>query len=201
MSSPRQSSHPIDPLFLQRWSPRAFTGETLDEAQLLGLLEAARWAPSAFNAQPWRFAWALRDTAGWSRIFNTLIEFNQGWVKTASALVVVLSRTSWTPPGKAEPQPIGSHAFDAGAAWAQLALQATRSGLAAHGMTGFNPAALREALAIPEDLHINAVIAIGRPGDKTQLPEALQAREQPSDRLPLAQLAFAVPAEGAVQWG
>lgn len=192
MPASRQTSHPIDPLFTRRWSPRAFTGEEITEPQLLGLIEAARWAPSAFNAQPWRFLYARRDTPAWAPLFETLGEFNRGWAQRAAALVLVLSRTRWVPPGKTDVQPIGSHSFDAGAAWASLAFQATLSGWHAHAMAGFDRERARAVLGVPDDHAIEAVVAIGRLGDKAVLPQALQDREQPSARLPLS----AIAAEG-----
>ena len=101
----RAAAHPIDPQFLQRWSPRAFTGEAIDEATLLTFLEAARWAPSGFNAQPWRFIYARAGTPAWEPLLGTLSEFNRGWAHRASALVLVLSARQWLPPGKTEPLP------------------------------------------------------------------------------------------------
>lgn len=189
MPSTRVADHPIHPLFTDRWSPRAFSGETIGRDQLLTLLEAARWAPSAFNAQPWRFVYGLAGTPAFATLHDALIPFNQSWAARASALVAVISATQWTPPGKAEPQPIASHAFDAGAAWAQLALQAQLSGWHAHGMGGFDAEQLRAGLGVPADHALHAVIAIGRLGDAAQLPEALRVREQPSARRPLAELA------------
>ncbi len=188
MTQPRQADHDIDPLFLQRWSPRAFTAEAIAPQTLLRFFEAARWAPSGYNAQPWRFIYARRDTPDWQPLFASLSEYNQGWAARAAVLVAVLSRKTWTAPGKSEPQPVATHSFDAGAAWANLALQATAAGWHAHGIGGFDKARLREALGIPEDYAIEAVVAIGRQGDKSLLPEALQAREQPNERLPLARL-------------
>jgi nitroreductase len=185
----RDPQLPIDPLFTRRWSPRAFTGEAIDEPTLLSFVEAARWAPSGYNVQPWRFVYARRDTEAWGPIFETLIEFNRGWVQRASALVVVLSKTRWVPPGKTEPQAIGSHSFDAGAAWASLAFQATLSGWHAHAMGGFDRDRLRAVLGVPEDHALEAVVAIGRLGDRSALPESLRGREQPSDRLPLSAIA------------
>jgi nitroreductase len=116
MTQERQAEHTIDPLFTRRWSPRAFTGETIPEATLLSFFEAARWAPSAFNAQPWRFIYGRRETPGWDPIFESLSEYNRGWAQRASALALVLSKTQWVPPGQGEPQAIASHSFDAGAA-------------------------------------------------------------------------------------
>lgn len=194
---PREAAHPIDPLFTARWSPRAFTGEPIPADQLQALLEAARWAPSAFNAQPWRFLYGHRETPAGAAILDGLLPFNQAWAQRASALVVVLSRTRWIPPGQQEPQPIASHAFDAGAAWASLALQAARSGWYAHAMGGIDAARLRVALDIPEDHAVHAVVAVGRLGDPALLPERLQAREHPSDRLPLE----AIAAEGRFAFG
>ena len=198
MSAPRKPDYPVDGLFTQRWSPRAFTGEAIDESTLLTFFEAARWAPSGFNAQPWRFIYGRRATAAWIPIFESLLPFNKEWAQHASALVVVLSITQWVPPGKADPQPISSHAFDTGAAWASLAFQAHLDGWQTHGMGGFDRDVARRGLGIPEDHALHAIIAIGRRGDKAALSEALRSREYPSDRRPLHALVsegrFAFPA-------
>ncbi|MFT7773973.1 nitroreductase family protein [Roseateles sp.] len=189
--SERESHHPIDPQFLQRWSPRAFTDERLDEATLLTFLEAARWAPSGFNAQPWRFVYALRGTPGFANILATLSPTNQSWAQRAAALVTVISQQRWTPPGQDTPKLNGMHAFDTGAASAYMKLQASLSGWHAHTVGGFDREALGRNLAVPEDFVVQVVVALGRRGDRSLLPEALQAREQPSTRLPLASLAAA----------
>ncbi len=197
MTTERIAEYPIDPLFLARWSPRGFTGEPIPERELMTFLEAARWAPSSYNSQPWRFVWARRDTPAWAPIFSSLVEFNRSWVHTASALVVVLSRTEWTPPGKTSVAPLGWHSFDAGAAWACLALQAARSGWHAHAMAGFERERLRAALGVPADHAVETVVAIGRRGDPAVLPETLRDREHPSPRLPLS----AIAAEGRFAFG
>ena len=184
----RTPEHAIDALFTRRWSPRSFTGETLDEATLLRFLEAARWAPSGFNAQPWRFILARAGTAAWAPLFEALSEYNQGWARRASALMLVLSRWLWSAPGKLELQPNVTHAFDAGAAWAHLALQVELAGWHAHAIGGFDREQARRVLGIPADYELHAVIAIGRRGDKDALPQALQAREAPNQRLPLKSL-------------
>jgi nitroreductase len=188
--APRTPDHPIDSLFTRRWSPRALTGEPIAEADLLSLLEAARWAPSAYNAQPWRFLYAHRETADWPAIFDGLVAFNQMWAVRASALVVVLSRSVSGPPG-GDPQPNPWHAFDAGAAWASLAFQATLSGWVAHAMAGFDAEKIRANLGVPAAYAIHTVVAIGRQGGKSLLPEPLQAREAPNGRSPLTALARA----------
>ncbi|MEP6720069.1 MAG: nitroreductase family protein [Variovorax sp.] len=189
MTQARQADYPIHSLFTDRWSPRAFTGESIPEAELMSLLEAARWAPSAYNAQPWRFIYARRDTASWQPIFDTLVAFNQGWTQRAAALVVIVSATDTVFPGKTDAAPNPWHSFDAGAAWASLAFQATLSGWPAHGMAGFGAQKLRAAVGLPEAYAIETVVAIGKQGDKALLPEGLRERETPNNRLPLSQLA------------
>jgi len=188
MSEVRTPEHPVDSLFLKRWSPRAFTDEAIDDATLLTLFEAARWAPSAYNAQPWRFIYSKNGSESWPQFLEILLEFNRSWARNASALVIVLSKTSFTPPGKTEPQPFPSHSFDTGAAWVSLALQATISGWAAHGIGGIDKNKARTLLAIPDDYAIEAGIVIGKQGDKAGLPESLRGRETPSTRKPLAGL-------------
>ena len=187
----RTADHDVDPLFLERWSPRAFTGEPIPEEVLMSMFEAARWAPSAFNGQPWRFVYARREKAAdWDPLFGALIEYNQLWVAGASVLAFIASDRFRRAEGR-EPHPHPTHAFDAGAAWGYLALQAHRLGWAAHGMAGFDRAQAQEATGLPEaDFLINAAIAIGRPTDKSVLPEAFQARELPSGREPVSGFVF-----------
>jgi nitroreductase len=186
----RTSEYDVDPMFLERWSPRAFTGEPMPNAVLMGLFEAAHWAPSAFNAQPWRFVYAHRDTPEWDRLFDVLIPYNQLWVKNASVLMYVISDRFRRTPGGV-PQPLRSHAFDAGAAWANLALQAHRAGWAAHGMAGFDVPRSYEVLGVDEaSYQVEAAIAVGRQADPSVLDEAFRAREVPSHRNPIASFAF-----------
>ncbi len=186
----RAPAHPIDPLFTQRWSPRAFDGAAIPQTDLDSILEAARWAPSAFNYQPWRFLYAHRDGAEWQPFLDLLLPFNQGWAQHASVLLFILSDGVMDKGDGSEPKPSHSHSFDAGAAWALLALQATRLGYHCHGMTGVDMDAARKALEVPDRFRIEAAVAIGRRGDVAILPDALQAREQPSDRKPIADFAF-----------
>lgn len=125
-------------------------------------------------------------------MFDTLSVTNQGWAHRASALVLVVSQQRWLPPGKTVPEPNAPHAFDSGAAWSHLALQAWLSGWHAHTIGGFDRDLTRRSLDIPEDFTPQVVVALGRRGDKAVLPEALQAREHPNTRLPLS----AIAAEG-----
>jgi nitroreductase len=186
----RTADHAVNPIFLERWSPRAFTPDAISEAELQTFFEAARWAPSSYNSQPWRFVYARRGTAHWDRLLGLLNPFNQSWAQHAAALVIVVSRQAMAVPGKAEEIPSYSHSFDAGAAWAQFALQATFSGWQAHGMTGFDQDRAMTELNVPTGYRVEAAVAIGKPGDKSQLPEALQARETPSQRNSLSASVF-----------
>jgi nitroreductase len=187
----RQADHPVEPLFLQRWSPRAFDARPMPLADLMCLLEAARWAPSAYNIQPWRFVFAQREAACWPRWLALLDPFNADWARQASALVFLVSDRLM--PARDDPprQASTTHRFDAGAAWAQLALQATAMGYQAHAMAGIDSAAVRAALAVPAHFEIEIGIAIGRQAGPERLPLALREREQPSARRPLTELAFA----------
>jgi nitroreductase len=187
-ANPRVPDHAIDLQFIERWSPRAFSGESIPEQTLLSFFEAARWAPSAYNSQPWRFLYARRDTPNWERFLGLLNEFNRGWAQQASALVIVVSKTTFTVPGAAEETPALWHTFDTGSAWGYLALQASLSGWHTHGMAGFDQELTRQALKIPADYAVHAAVAIGKLGDKSTLVEYLQARETPSLRRPLAEL-------------
>lgn len=182
----RKSEYPVSDIFLNRWSSRAMSGEEISRSELMSLLEASRWAPSSYNNQPWRFLYALRNTEHWNLFFSLLMEANQGWVKNAAALLVVLSKKTFEHNGK----PSVTHSFDAGAAWENLALQGTLSNLVVHGMQGFDYDGAREKLGVPQDYQVEAMIAIGKPGKKEDLPQALQEREFPSDRKKLSQIAF-----------
>jgi nitroreductase len=154
----------------------------------LTILEAARWAPSSYNAQPWRFVFARRGTPHWDSLLGLLNEFNRGWAENAAALVIVLSKTTFAPPGKSEELPAPTHSFDAGSAWGYLALQASLSGWHAHGMAGFDKGKARSVLNVPAHFALEIAIAIGKIGDRASLPESLRAKEEPSPRLPLQAL-------------
>jgi nitroreductase len=188
--NPRVADHPIDSQFLSRWSPRAFTGADISEEAVLTFLEAARWAPSSYNSQPWRFVYARRGTPQWESLLGLLNDFNRSWAEKASVLFIVLSKTTFTPPGAAAPVPAVSHSFDTGSAWAYLALQASLSGWHAHAMVGFDKDRARTELGVPADFSVEAAVAIGKLGDKSILPEGLQAREVPSPREPVSKFAF-----------
>ena len=186
----RTSDHPINPIFLERWSPRAFSGEAMPKEDLMTILEAARWAPSSYNSQPWRFVYAMRDTPAWEPMLGLLVEFNRGWAKDASALVVLASASLMAVPGKDAPVPSHSHSMDSGAGWAYAALQAQMMGYRTHGMVGFDLDGAFASLGFREGYRVEQMFAVGKQGDKSKLPEAMQQREMPSPRKPLAETVF-----------
>lgn len=169
----RQADHEIDPIFLNRWSPRSFLDKEVSEEVLMRLFEAARWAPSANNLQPWRFIIA-RTVEERSLFHSFIFERNLEWCKNAPVLAVLISDKQ-----------NGMHAFDSGTAWGFLSLQAIKEGLKTHAIGGFDKAKAREVLNIPEEFDIQVTIAIGYQGEKEALPEDFQAREIPSSRRPL----------------
>ena len=184
----RTADHPIERLFLERWSPRAFTGASIDPETLLTIFEAARWAPSSYNSQPWRYVYALRDTPAWPKFLALLVEGNQGWAKNASALIVAVSKSTMSPRG--QEMHSHSHSFDAGAGWQNMALQATAMGWHAHAMVGFDMARAATELHIPDGYRVESAIAIGKRGDKAMLSEPFQGMETPNARNPVSSFAF-----------
>lgn len=186
MPTPRLADHPIDPQFLARWSPRALRPE-LSEAELLRCLEAARWAPSSSNTQPWRYVVTRAGEPAFAAVLAALLPFNQAWAQHAGALLVACSLTESAATPEHPSKPLPGSAFDAGAAWMSLALQAQHLGLVAHAMGGFEREPLAAAIALPSFARIDCVIALGRPGDPAQLSEALREREHPNGRRPLAE--------------
>ncbi|MEN6507600.1 MAG: nitroreductase family protein [Smithella sp.] len=181
----RKTENPVNDIFVNRWSPRAMSGEQIDEATLKTLLEAARWSPSSNNNQPWRFIYARRNTPHWDTIFNLMNEGNQVWAKNAAVLIVVISKTTFDS-GK----PARTHSYDAGAAWVSLALQGSLLNLVVHGMQGFDYDRAKQELRVPDEYQVEAMIAIGRHGKKEDLPDYLQEREFPSPRKNVSEIAL-----------
>ncbi|MCO6436233.1 MAG: nitroreductase family protein [Phycisphaerae bacterium] len=177
----RKTDYPIEKILWHRWSPRAMTGEPIDDHDLMTLFEAARWAPSTYNEQEWRFLYAKRDTEHFGTFFGLLMEANQVWCEKAAVLLVVLSHKVFMRNG--HPNPV--HTFDTGAAFENLALQGTAMGLVVHGMAGFDYDRAKKELNVPDDFKVEAMVAIGRPGDPADLPENLREREQPTGRNPI----------------
>ena len=181
----RKTEYPINDIFLKRYSPRVMSGEKISEEELMTLFDSARWAPSSYNIQPWRFIYAMRDTEEFENLFSFLIDFNKSWCAKAGALVVTISKNT---DDKNQPSP--THSFDTGSAWENLALQATKMNLVAHGMSGFDYKLAKEKLGVPDDYNVEMMIAIGKHGTIEDLPESLRPYEQISDRKPLKELVF-----------
>ena len=180
----RSPTHEINSLIINRWSPRSFVPEDISDKELFSLFEAARWAPSSSNSQPWRFIYAKRNSKNWNDLFNLLVDFNKQWCTNASALVVVVSRKNFEHNG----QPSITHQFDTGSAWENLAIQAVSQGLVTHAMAGFDYEKARKDLEVPSDYEVVAMIAIGKRGPKEKLSPELQTREIPNTRKPLSEL-------------
>lgn len=177
----RKPDWPVDGLFWRRWSPRAMSGEEITRDELMTLFEAARWAPSAFNAQPWHFLFARRNTPHWNLFFNVLDEGNQRWCRNAAVLIAVISK------GRHGHGSVHPASFDAGAAWMSLALEGEILGLVVHAMKGFDDVRARTALAVPADWIIEAMVAAGRHGAVADLPEEKRAEEFPKGRKPVGE--------------
>lgn len=181
----RMPEHSVDQMFINRWSPRAISKEGFTEEGLMLLFEAARWAPSSSNIQPWRFLYSMNGDETWDDFFSLLVEFNQMWAKSAGALVVVLSKKS-----DDEGNPNALHSFDTGSAWMSLALQARMKNFIAHGMVGFDYNKARKILNVPEDYDIEAMLAVGTQGDVEDLHERMQKSEKPNERKKVKEFAF-----------
>jgi len=178
----------IDSMFTDRWSPRAFASDLLSEREIQTLFEAARWAPSCFNEQPWRFVYATEPEER-AKLVSCLVAKNQLWAGRAPLLMFILARRNFQKTGKEN-----RHApYDAGAAWMALALQARKLGLYAHAMAGFNQEKAYEVLgASREEYLVMAAIAVGRKTEDSGLPDDLRAMENPNSRKPHAEVATSV---------
>ena len=164
----RKANHPIEALLLDRWSPRAMSGEGISTDELMRLFEAGRWAPSSFNAQQWRALYARRETEHWPTFLGLLVEGNRPWAQYAAVLVLFISRETFEYNGEESI----THSYDCGAAWENFALQGFSQSLVAHGMEGFDYERARTELKIPDGFRVEAMAAVGKPG----------ARESPNER-------------------
>lgn len=190
MYKPAITQVPIDATLANRWSGRAYdAGKTVSPQQIIALLEAARWAPSCFGDQPWRFVvWdKATDAAAWQQAFDCLVPGNQAWVKDSSVLVLVAADTLFNHNGK--PNRWGG--YDTGAAAENLCLQASAMGLMAHQMGGFDPAKAREVFNVPAQYELMAMISVGHPADVSTLSGEVLERETASrSRKALGELFF-----------
>ena len=188
MEKPAVSAHPIHELLKRRWSPLAFSGRMVEPETLQSLFEAARWAPSCFNEQPWNFVVCTRDIPDdHERLVSCLSEGNQPWARTAPVLMLSVARRTFTHNGNPN-----RHALhDVGLAVENLILQAMALDLFVHQMAGFDVAKARTLFGIPDDHEPVAAIALGYPGDPEQLPPPLRERQMaPRQRKSLDQFVF-----------
>jgi nitroreductase len=183
-----QIAHPVHPVIADRWSPRAFSDRLVEPAVLRSVLEAARWAPSAANAQPWHFILATKDDPdGHERLLGTLMEGNIRWANRAPVLMLVIVKQYSNREGVLTSRSL----YDAGLAVGALTFEAGARGLVVHQMGGFYEAKVRETYSVPEGYEPAAALALGYPGDPESLPEDLRAREQaPRTRKDLADFVF-----------
>ena len=193
MDKPADTQYPIHDLLRQRWSPRAFDDRPIEPEKLRSLFEAARWAPSSNNGQPWRFIVATKDNeTEWNRLLACLVEGNRKWAYRAPVLILSVASLNFEDDAKPN-----RHAFhDTGLAVENLVLQATALGLVAHQMAGFDVEKARADLKIPSGHEPVAMIAVGYPGDLASLSDRLREREQqPRSRQPISEWTF------SGQWG
>ena len=184
VSNERKPEHPIDKIFLERWSPRSISHENFTEKDLFSLIEAARWTPSSSNVQPWRFIYTMHNSKEWNKFYDLLDDFNNIWCKTAGALIVLISKKT-SDDGK----PYKLNSFSAGSAFMSLAFQARMKNLIAHGMQGFDYEKARKVLNIPEDFSVECMIALGSQGKVEELHERMQKSEKPNQRKPFKEIA------------
>jgi len=185
MQKPAPTNFPVHDLIRDRWSPRAFAAKPIEPAVLASLFEAARWAPSSNNEQPWAYLVATKEDAeNFAKTLSVLVEFNASWAKDAPVLVLAVAGLKF----QANGSPNRNAFYDTGAATALLSVEATSRGLAVHQMAGFDPAKAKLVFEIPEDWEPIAAIAIGYPGDPKSLPQKLHDREvAPRTRKPLTE--------------
>ncbi|MFI5092927.1 MAG: nitroreductase family protein [Candidatus Acidiferrales bacterium] len=185
MHKPAPADFPIHDLIRNRWSPRAFSDKPVEPNVLVSLFEAARWAPSSSNEQPWAYLVATKDDAeNFAKLLSVLVDFNAGWAKGAPVLVLAVSELKF----RANGTPNRNAFYDTGAATALLSVEATARGLAVHQMAGFDHAKAKQVFEIPADCEPIAAIALGYPGDPNSLPEKLRDREvAPRTRKPLSE--------------
>jgi nitroreductase len=180
------------PIFHSRWSPRSFSDREVSHEDLVKVFEAARWAASSYNEQPWRFLVGIRGSETYRKIFDSLMALNQAWAKAAPVLILGVAKTKFSH----SDAPNRVALYDLGAAASYLTLQAAAIGLATHQMGGFNAETARKSFEIPEDYLIGAVIALGYQGEPAALPnpQFVEHEVAPRQRKSLSEIVFS-------EWG
>ncbi len=189
MRKPAPSDFPVHELIRERWSPRAFADKPVPQDVLRSIFEAARWAPSSNNEQPWAYIVATRDDKeNFEKALSVLVEFNINWAKSAAALAIAVARLTFAKNNA----PNRNAQYDTGAASALLSVEATARRLAVHQMAGFDPEKARQVFGIPAGWEPIAALAIGYPGDPASLPQPLKDREMaPRTRKPITEFVMA----------
>jgi len=189
---PHEVEYPVLDVIRDRWSPAIYSPRPVETEKLLSILEAARWAPSSFNEQPWSFLVARKeDPEEFERMLSCLVRGNTLWAQRAPVLMISVAKLHFSRSGAEN-----RHAFhDTGIATGFMMLEATALGVLIHGMAGFDPAKARQVYGIPETHEAVAALGMGYPGDPADAPEELRKRQQPKPRRPLEQFVF------AGQWG
>lgn len=182
----RKTDYPVLELILNRWSARSFSTEPISDLELMTIFDAARWAQNSFDNQPWRFIYARHGSDHWQKLVNLLVPANKVWAQHARVLVLVISKKTFD----YNESPSRTHSFDTGAACQNMALQAAYLDIVCHGMEGFDYEAAKTVFNISDIYQVEAMFALGKLGDKKDLPEKLQVRENPSNRKPLTQVVF-----------
>lgn len=176
----RITQFPCDEIFLTRRSTRAFDLEKkIDHDELMSCFEAARWAPSSYNSQPWRYVYAEKGSLAYNNMVESMVEFNKQWASHAQYLILICSRTKM----RHNDAYARTHSLDAGSSYIQFILEAHQRGIACHPMDGFSHEKIRAFFNIPEIYQIEALVACGKPGDISLLPAALKEKEIPTERL------------------
>jgi nitroreductase len=185
MKYAQPSAEGVLPVILERWSPRAFSDRDVSPSDLKVIFEAARWAPSSFNEQPWRFIVGHRNSETYKKIAESMVPFNQAWATTAPVLILSVAKTRFSH----NDSPNNYAVHDLGAADGFITLQAASMGIATHQMAGFDQAKAREAFSIPEVYAIGSVMALGYQGEPSILGEHYQGQEQsPRSRKSLSEI-------------
>jgi len=180
----RSNRFDSDEIFRNRWSPRAMTGQSVSDDDLMAMFEAAHWAPSAYNNQPWRFIYARREQPEWEKFMGLLVDFNRQWCRNAGVLMITAAKTTFDHNGKFS----RTHAFDTGAAWGMFALEGARRGLVVHGMQGFDYDKAAELIGLPDDYAVQMMAAVGVLADPSVLPPDIAKNEKPTPRKELSQI-------------
>lgn len=182
------ADYPIEEILRRRWSPRAFSDRSIEPDKIRSLFEAARWAPSSFNEQPWSYLVATKENPeDYAKLLSCLVEGNQQWARLAPVLMTSVAKLNFEKTGKPN-----RHAFhDVGLATANMMIQATAMGLFVHAMAGFSAEKVRELYIVPDDYEPVAAIAIGYPADDDVLPESMRQKELAArSRIPIASFVF-----------